>query len=559
MESTLVENKKLPNSAAIAWFKKLAVSSLLVVGAVIVTCLAIEFSIRLWHVFRPLPNTLTEMKISGEVPALTRAPYFNAQFFDDSLANFFFFTPPGTRRVVPSDVRRRYVSTSGNHRVTTFTPDKYKNTVYLLGGSTTFCQEVPDALTIASQLQFFMNRFQGGGFKIENFGTPGQMLFQQNQVLESLEKSIRPGDIVVFYDGGNDIHQSVYFNNPQGVAVLKEENFQRLDFLKKMTHFIPALEHLEIVKTLRVMQEAKPPTYLADTAKMNEIIARFVRNQRLELEKAKTLSESHGAKFYHFNQPYIFTKSKLTENERLFVENPRVTFAGTEKGMRLGSEARAALLRSLKAEGFETFDLRNAFDDLTSDIYLDWIHVNYLGNGKIAEKIYAALFSDHAIGSFPSPEQIWKEYMNRLQDPNRVLLAQAVLATAVKGLRSDGLSWFTAKKPSIIDGRQWVNYSNQAFFSVDIPRGARAVRFEYNLQVSKMESEILNDLVWYQDSVEVERGTSEYKNWLGKDYIIESPEFPVPSKANKVLVILRPYQKKDGELMIPNAGITWLK
>ncbi|GBL20800.1 hypothetical protein EMGBS4_08600 [Acidimicrobiaceae bacterium] len=76
--------------------------------------------------------------------------------------------------------------------------------VLVFGGSTIFCAEVPDSMTISSELQkMTLDR------KIEtdvvNYGIPGIRIENQFKILQTVD-DLGPRDLVIFYDGVNDLN-----------------------------------------------------------------------------------------------------------------------------------------------------------------------------------------------------------------------------------------------------------------------------------------------------------------------------------------------------------------
>ncbi len=103
-------------------------------------------------------------------------------------------------------------------RVTAFQPEKFENTVYLFGAI--YNAEVPGYLTIASQLQSFFEARYGDRFIVQNYGTSTVTVAQQLERLKTLV--LKPKDIVVFYDGANDICQGLFYANPEETIIERD-------------------------------------------------------------------------------------------------------------------------------------------------------------------------------------------------------------------------------------------------------------------------------------------------------------------------------------------------
>jgi len=539
---------------AMGSFRKLIILTSMTAVSIMLTLGGVELSVRTWRLFNPLPLSLLEQKIRGNIPALHARFYFDPQLLDDHLTNFFWFTPPGTRVILPGNVCRRYVSTDQNRRVTSFVPDHYQKTIFMMGGSTMFAQEVPDPLTISSFLQYLINRRTDLKIKVENHGSPGIMLFQQNQILEMQLSRIRPNDIVVFYDGANDIIQHIYFNNPQGIAVKHDEYLASLDLIKKLGNWIPWLAKSAVFMNLQFMRELHPPAHLTNPQKMDEILKRFVATQADELRKAERMIKSRGAKFFHFNQPFIFTKAFRTKSEEAIINNPRITSVGMGDAMTQGAQARSVVLIQMRKDGLNTTDLQGSFDKVGEDLFIDWVHINDVGNAKIATDIFSSLFENEKSQKSSNikldPKEVLMENLRSINESGRLI--------STISISSEAPEWRLAFPVKSADGRRWINGKNQAYFDTSSFLNVdetHAVQFQMDLHLSKRESTVIHELVWYRGTEEIERQTASYKNWMSESYKVQTPLYSIPHDADRMLVILHP---TDGELTLPDIQINWL-
>ena len=98
-----------------------------------------------------------------------------------------------------------YIKIREGRRVTTGSTGLRKKRILVFGGSTIFCGEMPDSLTVPSQLQQMV---LANGFDVDvlNFGISGMRIENQFRNLNSLPH-LGPDDIVVFYDGVNDLNK----------------------------------------------------------------------------------------------------------------------------------------------------------------------------------------------------------------------------------------------------------------------------------------------------------------------------------------------------------------
>lgn len=101
----------------------------------------------------------------------------------------------------------KYFNSVNGHRRTTGQPEKFKRTIYILGGCLTLGIGVRDEGTLASQLQTLLNHNAAGeGFIVENYGFPLNGLDRQMEILSILRSlPLRVGDIVVSAEKSRNI------------------------------------------------------------------------------------------------------------------------------------------------------------------------------------------------------------------------------------------------------------------------------------------------------------------------------------------------------------------
>jgi hypothetical protein len=110
----------------------------------------------------------------------------------------------GTQVMLPKNFHGRWFNTVNGARLTLGQPPKPDHTLWLLGGSAVYNAEVPDAFTVASQLQNLLNK-KNLNWAVQNAGTPGATSADETQHLKLLP--LKPGDIVVLLDGAEDAQQ----------------------------------------------------------------------------------------------------------------------------------------------------------------------------------------------------------------------------------------------------------------------------------------------------------------------------------------------------------------
>ena len=148
---------------------------------------------------------------------MLNANYFSKDFINET------FTQPGKwlldkefGGVKPSDYKGKWINVKNNRRVTINEPKNYVSTIYIFGGSTVYNGEVPDNLTIASQLA--SSSANDNLYKVVNMGATSIHSAQQFGRLKS-EINLNEGDLVIFYDGVNDVLQRIIYQNRDGYMI----------------------------------------------------------------------------------------------------------------------------------------------------------------------------------------------------------------------------------------------------------------------------------------------------------------------------------------------------
>ena len=143
-------------------------------------------------------------------------PYINAEYFSKDFINESFTQPGGWLLdktyggVKPRNFDGKWINVRNNRRVTINKPGNYLGKIHLFGGSTVYNGEVPDNLTIASQLAFLgANNFS---YEVVNMGATSIHSAQQFGRLKA-EIKLNDGDVIIFYDGVNDVLQRIIFES----------------------------------------------------------------------------------------------------------------------------------------------------------------------------------------------------------------------------------------------------------------------------------------------------------------------------------------------------------
>jgi hypothetical protein len=342
----------------------------------------------------------TEYRLQ-QPPAYVGAEYFSRDFvLESAVAVRDFKLVPGTIYCQLGDVSSPHFHIQDNIRRTTDQPAQAQNRVWLFGGSTIFCQEVPDDLTIASHLQRLLNDRRCGSWRVENLGTPSMTIAQHLGRLR--DTAVAQGDVVVFCDGFNDVYYGIYNGTPEnstpgtkGLGGVRQLTAVQKWLFRIHTRF----QHLSAGVRLICDIEGKVlPRTLVDDATLRQNCAAVEEIFQNALREAHALCERRGARFVHLLQPQIFSLRQMSPNERWLVDNEHKLTPGLDRAFHIGYPRVQSACRRAASEGICSWDISDTFDDHggRGEIFLDQCHVNHVGNRLVARRIFETVFSSGA-------------------------------------------------------------------------------------------------------------------------------------------------------------------
>jgi hypothetical protein len=374
----------------------------LITASVVLTLLAVEGGARAYRRMRPQPpNNRYSFRLARPAP-YREAWYFSPEFVDETFRQpNGWHIPPNTRLLVPGDFHGRYVNVEHGQRRTTDSPAVARHTLFVIGGSAIYAAEVPDRETIPSHLQRLLNARQPGEWRVENYGTVSVTTAQQVELLRTLP--VRRGDLVVFYDGVNDVYQGIYNGDPGGwVAGENRKQLKGAGLFKAALVKINAKYAASKVQSYSVFagtvlgnlvngQNLIRKPHLNDPGKVAALARETAEVFRANLTEADRLTKERGARFVHFLQPQIFGQTRRTSYEDAVVSNFYINPNGLETAFMAGYP----LLREA-VPGVASFDLSGVLDERQrgEEFYLDFCHVNHVANARIAGAIMARLHGD---------------------------------------------------------------------------------------------------------------------------------------------------------------------
>jgi hypothetical protein len=374
--------------------RHVAQKALLATVSLFLTLIGLEAGARVYlHFHRRVEPVDRWTYRSQRPPAYQQADYFGRDFLADSI--FCFCRRPqsgGETFFVPGEFSGKFIHVAEARRSTAFQPVAAKRRLLLFGGSTLFCAEVPDTETIASHLQWLINAGGGLPIAVENYGVPSMDATQQTARLQTV--GLHRGDIVVFYDGVNDVYYPVYNRTPAVSSQDKNQGVRKLNGFERGMHraFIAFGDYSRLVGVLFGLQQRTLPHAAPNQQTLEANLADAEVGYAKALAAAQAYATQRGARFYHFLQPNIFTVSQPSTNERWLIENDLKSLPALDRAFTLAyPRLRQAADRVC---GDRSFDLSGALGDASSrgEVFLDFCHVTHVANQIVASHLYRDLF-----------------------------------------------------------------------------------------------------------------------------------------------------------------------
>jgi hypothetical protein len=264
-------------------------------------------------------------------------------------------------------------------RATIGTAESGKPSVYFFGGSTMWGTGADDANTIPSLVT------QIGGYRAMNWGESAYTAHQSLVLLiQLLQEGHRP-DVVVFYDGVNDVsHKCRAELTPSSharegqirsaLAATKGENVYGLSYMAQPLVALARVVSSRIALFTRSGSSSRQYACHSDANRAREIADGFIS----DWDVARRLVESYGAKFIGILQPVTYYSNTKLEHLRL---------SDIEKRQ---FEAVYPLIRQKMAGRPGLYDFTGVLDH-DEHIYIDFCHLSPNGNRHVAQKLVETL------------------------------------------------------------------------------------------------------------------------------------------------------------------------
>jgi hypothetical protein len=234
--------------------------------------------------------------------------------------------------------------------------------VWFVGGSTMYGLGQRDDHTIASEVAR-LGAQTGHPIQAVNLGVPGYDQWQESQLVgDRLSRGDRP-DLIVFYDGANDL-VAMDYRASEGIEPLDEP---------------PNRFHADVEAA-----SSWAPEKRGRPASRPAAIAAFVRMYGAGVDLAERTAHSYGVPTSFYFQPEFASTRSSPHDRALIRQFPYLAPPGFNGYRRFDAAVRAGLPAAVT-------DLGRALDGATSPLYIDSVHTNERGARLVATAMWATL------------------------------------------------------------------------------------------------------------------------------------------------------------------------
>ncbi len=276
------------------------------------------------------------------------------------------------------------------------TPEK----IFLFGGSTMWGTGAADSGTIPSAFSHALASDSMARYAtVTNFGESG---YVSTQSLLRLELELRKGnipDIVILYDGVNDVF-AAYQDGEAGSPQNESNRIHEFNLLKENPTMIAnGIEGIlsrtmtaEVINGIHSAMRVAPPTGLPG----REVVANIVQLYRGNIRIVEALSREYGFRYAAYWQPVVFSRKNPSPYEQQQSDKLRDV-----RPLFLDVYHRIAQDSVLLANP-SFHNISDLFDAISAPVYLDFCHISEYGNSVVAARMVADI-AEHSGASPGSP------------------------------------------------------------------------------------------------------------------------------------------------------------
>lgn len=263
-------------------------------------------------------------------------------------------------------------------------------TVLTFGGSTMFGAGVPDEYTIPAYLAADFNR-QGHCVRIINYGSSWWQSSQSLvQLIEVIKHGMRP-QVVIFYDGINEVNAVGFGGVPGGIAPDAAAALRQAFEPDRMQAWARVAQSSVLVRTLGrmlfpVRHKAPDNDFSLPESEVPGSAAAVADVYATNVRTVNALAREYGFAAHFFLQPVPMIGGKRNTVLEEAVFSARARARGWERALfhrAYRAFGRHPYLRSLS----NFHDISGIFDGMTGELYQDSEHLLPEGNRIVAERI----------------------------------------------------------------------------------------------------------------------------------------------------------------------------
>jgi len=251
--------------------------------------------------------------------------------------------------------------------------------VLFFGGSTIWGTGARDEATIPSLVA------RATGWDVSNEGETGYVATQERFLLErALQDGERP-DLVVFYDGVNDVY-AAYQSHRAGLPQNEPNRAREFNLTKRPGRLLAEAlraslhESASVALATRFLGPGAPPPALP-AEERRALAAAIARAYAANVTDLVALARARGFAVAFFLQPVIFTKRALAPDERAFARERAFV-----------AELYRDAYEAIRAARLPCFhDLSDCFGDDATPRFFDFCHLAESGDAVVAQHLLAAL------------------------------------------------------------------------------------------------------------------------------------------------------------------------
>jgi len=223
--------------------------------------------------------------------------------------------------------------------------------------------------------------------RIFNYGVASQKSGQELAHIIYHILNLKP-DLIILYDGGNDIMDPYlvdprpgypfnFFMYESNILFKDVQTYPLLDVIAYESGLLRRLLYSHFVKKFANLSELRKKAGYGTEKWRQEIADIYVDN----LIKAQTISHAFGSEFVAFFQPLVFFKDVQTPREKRFGMDQQI------HALEVRKRIRQELARGGKNSSLNVFDLSDIFDEVSDQVFVDYIHVSDRYNKIVAQSI----------------------------------------------------------------------------------------------------------------------------------------------------------------------------